>query len=288
MKRGVLFILALFLFALATASIVDAGKTYLPSEDLGRNALANKEAEGWKVYTVEIHLEDDWAKMPALTAGETVPLTGRSYYYMEHMMTNLAQEGACPGERVYLEIYMDDELLNQYQGICDVNGDIKFDVGFSEEGYHSYKLYTAWQKENDDIPEGATRFLVKPRTSDGEDSKSWIIVDFAFTPIEPVYGESVIFTDRSTERMKDITSWHWNFGDGENSTERDCEHTYYSEGTYTVALTVTTEDGENHSESKEITVMIPPEMMATEDSPAIGGFAGLLAICLVYLIMREW
>jgi hypothetical protein len=65
MKRGVLFILLVFLLGMTAVSVVDAGKTYLTPEDLGRNALAKKEAEGWEVYTIEINLENDWAKLPA-------------------------------------------------------------------------------------------------------------------------------------------------------------------------------------------------------------------------------
>lgn len=285
MKRGVLFILLFFLLGMIMVSVVCAGKTYL-TEDLGRNALAKKEAEGWKVYTVEIKLENDWAKLPALTAGETTSLTGRSYYYMEHLMTNTAQDGACPEEIVYLEIYRDDELYHRYEGKCDVSGDIKFDVGFAEPGYYGYKIYTAWQMENDEIPEGPTQFFVRPATSEGEDSKSWIVVDFAHTPSKPEPGEAVIFTDRSNYRMVKVASWHWDFGDGANSTERDCEHTYNSEGTYTVVLTLETDEGESYAESKEITVQISPESISTEDSPATGLFLSLFAMGLVYLIMR--
>jgi PKD repeat protein len=45
----------------------------------------------------------------------------------------------------------------------------------------------------------------------------------------------VCFTNASTGSP---TSWSWDFGDGESSTEPDPCHTYYSPGRYTVSLTV--------------------------------------------------
>jgi len=43
-----------------------------------------------------------------------------------------------------------------------------------------------------------------------------------------------------------VTSWHWDFGDGTTSTEQNPAHTYASAGTYTVNLTVTHADGTNY------------------------------------------
>ncbi len=46
----------------------------------------------------------------------------------------------------------------------------------------------------------------------------------------------VEFTDES---IGTITSWLWDFGDGDTSTEQDASHTYYYAGDYTATLTVT-------------------------------------------------
>jgi predicted outer membrane repeat protein len=48
-------------------------------------------------------------------------------------------------------------------------------------------------------------------------------------------GIAVQFTDTSTG---DVTSWLWNFGDGETSSEQNPEHTFYGSGIYVVTLTV--------------------------------------------------
>jgi len=50
----------------------------------------------------------------------------------------------------------------------------------------------------------------------------------------------VKFTDLSTG---DITSWKWNFGDGNSSTQQNPEHKYKRKGIYSVGLTVS--DGVN-------------------------------------------
>jgi PKD repeat protein len=54
---------------------------------------------------------------------------------------------------------------------------------------------------------------------------------------------AVTFTDTSTPGSSPITGWSWTFGDGATSTAQSPIHTYASNGSYTVALTVTTSDG---------------------------------------------
>lgn len=57
---------------------------------------------------------------------------------------------------------------------------------------------------------------------------------------ENVEGGRYRFTDRSTNRP---TSWRWDFGDGNSSTEQDPEHTFAAPGEYTVCLTATNDVG---------------------------------------------
>lgn len=54
----------------------------------------------------------------------------------------------------------------------------------------------------------------------------------------------VAFTDESTQTP---TSWEWNFGDGNSSTDQNPTHTYASSGEYTVTLTVCNDLGCNTS-----------------------------------------
>ncbi|MFP4501199.1 MAG: PhoPQ-activated protein PqaA family protein [Candidatus Hydrogenedentota bacterium] len=74
--------------------------------------------------------------------------------------------------------------------------------------------------------------------------------DFEAEPTEVVVGEEVAFTDFSVSRAKPIKTWSWEFGDGETSTAQDPAHTYSAPGTYTVRLTVTTNDDSNNTDTR--------------------------------------
>ncbi len=64
----------------------------------------------------------------------------------------------------------------------------------------------------------------------------------------PMFSK-VSFENQST----DATSYSWDFGDGEQSSEENPTHEYAKCGTFTVTLTATG-DGDNHSYSAEVTV----------------------------------
>jgi len=59
--------------------------------------------------------------------------------------------------------------------------------------------------------------------------------DFSSSPSQQYAGVPIQFTDLSTGN---VTSWLWDFGDGETSTEQNPTHTYAASGSYTVSLTV--------------------------------------------------
>jgi len=59
--------------------------------------------------------------------------------------------------------------------------------------------------------------------------------DFIAVPQSGIYPLTVRFTDKS---IGSPTSWSWNFGDGQTSTEQNPTHVYTAIGAYTVTLTV--------------------------------------------------
>ncbi|KIQ64863.1 collagenase [Kitasatospora griseola] len=73
---------------------------------------------------------------------------------------------------------------------------------------------------------------------------------------QSVNGATVTLTDRSvvTNSPAQLTSWHWTFGDGSSSDERNPSHTYAAAGTYTVALTVTDSTGRSTATPASVTV----------------------------------
>jgi formylglycine-generating enzyme required for sulfatase activity len=66
---------------------------------------------------------------------------------------------------------------------------------------------------------------------------------FTATPESGPAPLTVSFVDTSTAGSSPITVWAWTFGDGGTSAAQHASHTYAAEGTYTVSLTVTTQDG---------------------------------------------
>ncbi len=55
----------------------------------------------------------------------------------------------------------------------------------------------------------------------------------------------VFFTDKSTDSDGYITSWSWDFGDGNSSSEKNPNHQYFKPGNYAVKLTVKDNDDTN-------------------------------------------
>ncbi len=73
------------------------------------------------------------------------------------------------------------------------------------------------------------------------------IADFSASNTNAAINETITFTDESAFSP---TSWAWDFGDGETSTEQNPTHAYAEAGTYTVQLTVENENGSD-TEIKE-------------------------------------
>ncbi len=65
--------------------------------------------------------------------------------------------------------------------------------------------------------------------------------------------DTISFNDLS-DGYYDVTSWHWDFGDGNSSNNRNTSHAYAAEGIYTVSLNVT--DAESNTNISYQTIYI--------------------------------
>jgi PKD repeat protein len=88
--------------------------------------------------------------------------------------------------------------------------------------------------------------LLDPPSSPQPSSQGSVLaprVSFSYKQNALCGVSSVQFTDESSPRSS-LRGWHWDFGDGADSTEQNPSHTYSeNSGTYKVKLTVTDENG---------------------------------------------
>ena len=75
--------------------------------------------------------------------------------------------------------------------------------------------------------------------------------NFSYQPMIPVVGEQVQFTDQSAGT---IVTWNWEI-ETEISGNQNTNHTFDSEGNYSITLTVVDQNGCTDTEVKEITVL---------------------------------
>ena len=78
---------------------------------------------------------------------------------------------------------------------------------------------------------------------------------FDFSPSAPSRQDTVLFSDRSSAPVGQITRWQWDFGDGSSSEEQNPSHRYAQDGDYRVTLTVS--DDCAASITRTITVFTP-------------------------------
>jgi len=103
------------------------------------------------------------------------------------------------------------------------------------------------------------------------------VVDFISTQPDYCPPLTVEFTDASVPGSPDvaaITSWIWDFGDGETSTLQNPSHNYASSGTYTVTLIVTDSNGCSAAYSDRVTVTLACADLLIEKSAPASGTAG--------------
>jgi PKD repeat protein len=81
------------------------------------------------------------------------------------------------------------------------------------------------------------------------------VASFAYSPSEPVEDEIVTFSaSASYDPDGTIQSYTWDFGDGTSDSGMNVTHAYSAEGTYTVTLVATDDDGLTDSATAHLTV----------------------------------
>ena len=84
-----------------------------------------------------------------------------------------------------------------------------------------------------------------------------LVANFTFTNV--CFCANTTFTDTTTGGNRSAPyTYHWDFGDGNSSSEKNPSYHYPSAGNYTVNLTVTDVDGRNDSKTREVAVFSNP------------------------------
>jgi hypothetical protein len=92
-------------------------------------------------------------------------------------------------------------------------------------------------------------------------------------------GQSVAFNGSGSSDNMGIASYTWNFGDGSTGTGAAPTHTYSSEGTYTVNLTVTDMAGNTAASSSTVSVtLVIPEFPSSASLVLFFMLASALAL----------
>lgn len=92
----------------------------------------------------------------------------------------------------------------------------------------------------------------------------------SFTATTSCLGTVTSFSDLSTDTVA-ISTWFWDFNDGNNSTSQNPDYQYLSTGTYNVSLTVTNINGCDSSVVLPVNVNPVPVAAFTADTVCFGG-----------------
>jgi len=117
------------------------------------------------------------------------------------------------------------------------------------DGQKSYGSTSATHVYTDNGTYTATLKVTDDDGGVGTDSLTVTVQDlspaagFAWSPEPPNEGVAVAFSDASASYPDNIVSWHWDFGGLGSSNGQNPSFTFLDNGTYTVTLTVTDDDG---------------------------------------------
>lgn len=116
------------------------------------------------------------------------------------------------------------------------------------------------------------------------------IAGFGWQPFDPSVIDTVQFFDTSWDPAgAGITAWAWDFGDGAGASVSFPTHRYRANGTFAVALTVTTVDGRTAQATQTVTVSTHDVAIKALNAPraAASGQAKTVHVDLVTRRERE-
>jgi len=104
-------------------------------------------------------------------------------------------------------------------------------------------------------PNGSTQTISKTNYIEIFDNP---VANFSSNLVQICAGASINFTDLTQPGSNPLTSWLWDFGDGDTASVQHVQHTYTSPGTYTVTLISTDIRGCEGTEQKTALIQVNP------------------------------
>jgi PKD repeat protein len=110
---------------------------------------------------------------------------------------------------------------------------------------------------------------------------------FSYSPVSPMEDSDVQFTDESSDPDGTITSWDWDFGDGQGSPEQNPTHEYAESGDYTVTLKVLDDDGQSSTKAIELNVRLVSFWTRTLTYILLVTMSGIIVAYMVLSLSRK-
>lgn len=112
------------------------------------------------------------------------------------------------------------------------------------------------------------------------------IVNFTFSPENPLPEDNVHFTTNSTDPENKPITYFWDFGDDTNTTDQNPTHSYIFAGNYSVTLKVSDEVNLSASLTKAVLVTEPPENL-TLYTVVLVVIVAVVASFVVFVVIRK-
>ena len=105
------------------------------------------------------------------------------------------------------------------------------------------------------------------------------------------HGKTVVFNDDTKQGDGELVAWHWNFGDGSVSTERNPQHNYSTYGDFTVFLEVEDANGKHSDVDTIVSVTEGSESGQTEGEfslelgDMVNGISTVIVVIGIYAVL---